>query len=89
MEFQAAIEALTSLPEGIEATLFSDSRILIDSMTIWKGTDLRPESLAPQIDELDRLNERRFIAWKWIKAHAGHEFNERCDALCIAARDSL
>jgi len=89
MEFQAAIEALKSLPPNTKATLYSDSRILVDSMTVWKNTELRPQSLARQIQELDELCAQHPITWRWIKAHAGHEFNERCDVLCIKARDSL
>jgi ribonuclease HI len=90
MEFRAAIEALKSLQERTVATLFSDSRILIDTMTVWmEDTDLRPRGLEMEIAELDALNERHTITWKWIRAHAGHEFNERCDQLCIRARDKL
>jgi ribonuclease HI len=87
MEFRAAIEALKSFEEKTTATLYSDSRILIDSMTVWQGTDLRPRSLEAELAELDHLAANHVITWKWIKAHAGHKFNERCDQLCIQARD--
>lgn len=95
MEFQAAIEALQSLPLGTKATLYSDSRILIDTLTIWieewracgwtkrKGQDI--PSL-DQIQILDDLNQQHEISWQWIKAHSGIPFNERCDELCILAR---
>lgn len=89
MEFRAAIEALKSLTEKTTATLFSDSRILIDSMTVWQGSDLRPRGLEAELAELDGLAAKHAITWKWIKAHAGHEFNERCDQLCIQARDQI
>jgi ribonuclease HI len=87
MEFRAAIEALKSLEEKTTATLYSDSRILVDSMTVWQSTDLRPRGLEAELAELDELAVKHTITWKWIKAHAGHEFNERCDQLCIRARD--
>lgn len=89
MEFRAAIEALRSLQERTTATLYSDSRILIDSMTVWQGMDLRPRGLEVELVELDALAAKHTITWKWIRAHAGHEFNERCDQLCIQARDQL
>lgn len=98
MEFRAAIEALRALDGAVGsggrgkklvATLFSDSRILIDSMTVWRGTDLRPRGLEAELAALDVLAAKHAITWKWIRAHAGHEFNERCDQLCIQARDQL
>lgn len=88
MEFRAAIEALKSLSAPISATLYSDSRILVDTMTVWQGNaELRPRGLENEIAELDQLASQHEITWKWIRAHAGHEFNERCDWLCIQARD--
>lgn len=95
MEFQAAIEALQVLPENAEAILYTDSRILVDTMTLWlqewkdygwvKKND-RPIPGADQIQILDQLIQDRKIQWKWIKAHSGIVHNERCDELCIAAR---
>lgn len=89
MEFRAAIEALKALEEGCVATLYSDSRILIDSMTLWVSTGKRPLALSAEVAQLDQLQEKHQITWKWIRAHAGHEFNERCDWLCQQARESL
>lgn len=90
MEFRAAIEALKSLGVATTATLYSDSRILIDTMTVWQGNaELRPRGLEAEIAELDQLVSQHNITWKWIRAHAGHEFNERCDFLCIQAREKL
>jgi ribonuclease HI len=28
------------------------------------------------------------VSFKWIKAHAGHIYNERCDQLCVLARNA-
>lgn len=89
MEFRAAIEAMRSLTERTTATLYSDSRILIDTMTVWKNTGTRPRGLELETAELERLAKKHIITWKWIRAHAGHEFNERCDLLCIKARESI
>jgi ribonuclease HI len=95
MEFQAAIEALKSLPAGARITLYSDSRILIDTSTLWMGEwksagwlkkNGRPIPYVDQIKELEILNGSRRIAWKWVKAHSGDSYNERCDELCILAR---
>lgn len=89
MEFQAAIEALRSLPEDSHLTLFSDSRILIDTMTLWRKKNRTPLPFVEQTNTLVALSERRTVSWKWIKAHAGNKYNERCDELCIRARTLL
>lgn len=82
MEFQAAIEALSSVPLNSNITLFSDSRILIDTMRFGIG----PRVYQAQIDMLIRLSCKHNIKWHWIKAHRGNRFNERCDELCTLAR---
>lgn len=84
MEFQAAIEALSTLTEKTKLTLYSDSRVLIDTMKSGKG----PKAHQTQIDQLNMLNQKHQITWTWVKAHHGHHFNERCDSLCILAREN-
>jgi ribonuclease HI len=95
MEFQAAIEALRSLPKGSRITLYSDSRILVDTVTLWRPEwkahgwlkkNGRPIPLVEQIKALDALTDSHFIVWNWVKAHAGNIYNERCDELCLLAR---
>lgn len=82
MEFQAAIEALASIPEKSKVILYSDSKILVDAMNDGNG----PEGLQNQIEILQVLSAKHKITWQWIKAHSGNKFNERCDELCIMAR---
>lgn len=83
MEFRAAIEALTYLKEGARARVSSDSRVLIRAMT---SNEDRPAASLDQLLILDHLKLSRRIRWSWVKAHAGHRFNERCDELCRQAR---
>jgi ribonuclease HI len=78
MEFQAAIEALTSIPCGSNVILFTDSKILVDTIISGKGH----ASFQPQMDLLFPLTQIHTITWRWIKAHNGNKFNERCDELC-------
>lgn len=85
MEFQAAIEALKNLPAHTVATIRTDSRELIKTFTIPRA---RPAANADQIQILDLLLLKHKISWKWIKAHSGELHNERCDSLCIAARNN-
>lgn len=97
MEFQAVIEALRSLPKNSSLTLHSDSRILIDTMTLWSAgwkangwikSNGRPIPNVDQIILLNTLSQDHNITWKWIKAHSGIKYNERCDELCILQRGS-
>lgn len=95
MEFQAAIEALQSLPQNSRVTVYSDSRILIDAATLWipewkargwLGKKDRPIPRVEQMQALDALCSHHRISWRWIRAHAGIPYNERCDQLCREAR---
>lgn len=96
MEFQAAIEALRTLPLNSKVTLYSDSRILVNTVTLWMADwkaqnwvkkNGRPIPSVDQIQILNELNDQHRITWRWIKAHSGIPFNERCDELCVRARD--
>lgn len=82
MEFQAAIEALKDLPKHSTVSLFTDSKILVDTLASRKGHP----SFQSQLNTLLSLNQNHNIKWKWVKAHNGNKFNERCDELCTAIR---
>lgn len=84
MEFQAAIEALKSMPIHSKIKLFSDSRILIHTMNLKRG----PQVHRDQIETLLALDQKHQITWHWVKAHHGNVFNERCDQLCTWAREN-
>lgn len=94
MELTAAISALAALKEPCAVTLYSDSKYLIDSVTKgwvynwqkkgWKKSDGSP---ALNVDLWERLlllltyNKVEFV---WVKGHADHPYNERCDRLAVA-----
>lgn len=91
MEFQAAIEALRWLRPQSRAVLYSDSRNLVDCLNLWmepwsqQGWVKKNQSPIPNVDQLKllyELSKRHKLEWKWVRAHAGHVFNERCDELC-------
>lgn len=98
MEFQAAIEALQTLPANSQVKIFTDSRIMIENITVhvpvWKslGWKKKNQQEIPNVDlfqSLDLLNSQHQISWHWVKAHSGISYNERCDELCIQARETL
>jgi len=90
MEMTAAIKALEAIPLGAKARLYSDSQYLIFGITKWlpgwkargwRTSSNDPVKNQPLWESLDRLNSSRIVDWNWVKGHAGHEENERVDAL--------
>jgi ribonuclease HI len=93
MELQAAIAALQSLKEPCEVMLFTDSEYLRGGITEWlprwKSNHWRTaDRKAVKNDDLWRQLEeaasRHRVTWQWLKGHAGHPNNERCDQLAAA-----
>ena len=96
MEYQAAIESLKSLPNGTRANLYSDCQILIENLkklTFWSENSWLNKNGFPipnsdLLQTLQALTLEKSVTWKWVKAHAGLVFNERCDQLCLQAREN-
>ncbi len=90
MELQAAISALKTLKESCEVTLFTDSEYLRGGITewlpLWKANHWRTaDRKAVKNDDLwrqlDEVASKHNVKWQWLKGHAGHPDNERCDQL--------
>ncbi len=90
MEMQAVIEALKILKEPCEITLTTDSQYVVRGMTEWlddwmrrgwKTSSKKPVANQELWEELAGQAKRHKIRWQWVKGHAGHPENERCDAL--------
>lgn len=99
MELTAAIKALSALKEKCEVTLYSDSKYMIDAIQNkwvyswrdkgWKKADKSP-ALNPDLwEELLKLIDKHEITFVWVKGHAGHAYNERCDKLATDFADSF
>lgn len=96
MELMAAICALEALKEPCEVTLTSDSKYMVDSIEKgwvygwkqrgWKKADKSP-ALNPDLwERLIALLDMHKVKLVWVKGHAGHPYNERCDELaCMEA----
>ena len=96
MELRAAIEGLSALREPCEVTLYSDSRYLVDAVTLgwaesWRKTGWkRGKAKNPDLwEQLLSLLSVHAVSFVWVKGHDGHPENERCDALATAAADSF
>lgn len=91
MELMAVIKGLEALKfEGSQVTVVSDSKYVVDAIQKgwlfnwekkgWKkvkNTDLWKKFLP--------LYNRHKVSFRWIKGHAGHLENERCDELAVNA----
>ena len=97
MELMAAIVALEKLNKPCEVELHSDSKYVIDAFNqhwiqgwIKKGWKKSDGKAVKNIDLWKRLlnaAKEHQITWVWVKGHAGHDLNERCDILATTAAD--
>lgn len=91
MELTAVIEALRKLREPCQVTLTTDSKYVSDGISKgwaaswkargWKKADKRPALNSDLWGILLDLCEKHTIEFVWVKGHAGHPYNERCDML--------
>ena len=82
MELLAVIRGLEAIRwKGAEVRVYSDSTYVVGTVTKnWKRK--KNLDLWARFDELSRNFE---LSFHWIKGHAGHPENERCDRLAVAA----
>ncbi len=97
MELMGVITGLEALKYPCHVILQTDSKYVVDSVTKgwaeswrkrgWVKADKKP-ALNPDLWErlLDLLKVHD-VEFTWIKGHAGHAENERCDRLAVAQRD--
>lgn len=93
MELQAAIAGLSGLNEACEVNVHTDSQYLRLGITKWihswkaRGwvtAARQPVKNADLWRQLDEQANRHRMKWIWLKGHAGHPENERCDALAAS-----
>ncbi len=95
MELMAAIVGLEALKEPCNVTLYSDSKYLVDAIEkgwVYKwqqnGWTISNKKPALNVDLWERLlllMQTHNVTLNWVKGHAGHKENERCDALAVSA----
>ena len=90
MELMAAIQALEALKRPCRVELHTDSQYVQKGIHEWihgwkkRGwltADKKPVKNDDLWKRLDATRLRHEVDWRWVKGHAGHEFNERADAL--------
>lgn len=97
MELSAVIAALAALKEPCHVTLTTDSKYVVDSITKgwvyswkkkgWIKSDKKPALNVDLWEQLLPLLEKHNVDFVWVKGHAGHPENERCDRLAVEQRD--
>ena len=91
MELSAVIAGLSALTEPCKVTLYSDSKYVVDAVTkgwakSWRAKgwmrNKKEKALNPDLwEKLLSPLEQHDVSFVWVKGHAGHPENERCDAL--------
>ena len=98
MELMAAINALSVIKNSAgfserHVIVNIDSQYVKNGITSWikswkskgwKTADKKPVKNQDLWVMLDSLNSGLDVEWKWVKGHAGVEYNELCDSLCQA-----
>ena len=94
MELTAVIRALSALKEPCKVRLTTDSKYVCDAINQrwvygwrangWRKADKKPTLNVDLWEELLPLLETHEVEFLWVKGHAGHPENERCDALAVA-----
>ena len=94
MELLGVIEALKNLPDGTRVEIVSDSEYVCKGVSSWmKGwikngwknaakQPVKNQELWQELNELLKLHPHKI---SWVRGHAGHAENERCDELARAA----
>ncbi|WP_028605216.1 ribonuclease HI [Ottowia thiooxydans] len=92
MELTAVIEGLSALKRPCQVELYLDSQYVRQGITEWihgwkaKGWRTSNKQPVKNVDLWQKLDavvstSGHQINWHWVKGHAGHEGNERADAL--------
>lgn len=94
MELMAVISGLKELKRfDIEVDLYTDSKYVCDSVEKgwiwnWQKTGFKGKQNADLWKEFIPIYKKVKLKIHWIKGHAGHKENERCDELATKAADS-
>lgn len=94
MEMTAVLEGLSALREPCRVTIEIDSEYVKKGITEWlagwkrrrwKTASKQPVKNQDLWRRLDEAVARHDVKWRWVKGHAGHADNNRCDELAREA----
>ncbi len=97
MELLAVIVALEALKSACEVEVHSDSQYVVNAFNQhwidgwqrkrWRNSQNQPVKNVDLWKRLLLAMEPHEVTFSWVKGHAGHPLNERCDELATAAAD--
>lgn len=91
MELLAVISGLEAIKKnGISVTIISDSKYVVESVEKgwlwnWEKNNFKKKANPDLWKRYIPLHHKFKPKFKWIKGHAGHAENERCDQLAVDA----
>ena len=98
MELMGVIAGLEALRYPCTVRVITDSQYVVRAFTDgwvegwltrgWKTAGRQPVKNVDLWQRLLRAKEPHTVTFEWVRGHAGHPENERCDALATAAADS-
>ena len=97
MELMGVIVALEALTRPCTVEVHSDSQYVVNAFNQhwvegwqrrgWKTASKQPVKNPDLWKRLLAAMDAHDVSWVWVKGHAGHELNERCDELATTAAD--
>ena len=98
MELMAVIKGLEALKKSCQVTVYTDSKYIVSAFNEgwlknwiknnWKrGKEKEPVKNQDLWERLVQLTSTHSVQFVWVKGHAGHIQNERCDKLATTAAD--
>ena len=91
MELLAVIQGLEAIKwENAEVHVWSDSSYVVKAVNegwleTWKRAGFAKKKNVDLWLRFDTVYRKHRVSFNWLKGHAGHPENERCDALAVAA----
>ena len=99
MEMLGVISALELLKEPCKVTVITDSSYVCDAFKKdwitgwikrgWKTAGKKPVKNQDLWERMLKAKAPHSVEWQWVRGHAGHPENERCDTLAVEARESI
>ena len=97
MELMAVVAGLEALTVPCNVEVYSDSKYVVDAFNKkwidswiaknWKRGKNEPVKNVDIWKRLLQAKEKHSVTFIWVKGHAGHAQNERCDFLATSAAD--
>lgn len=97
MELMGVIVGLEALKKPCAVTVITDSQYVVKAFTEhwvdgwlargWKNSQKKPVKNVDLWKRLLAAKEPHQVEWQWVRGHAGHPENERCDELATTAAD--